>query len=237
MAATRFPGKPLVDIGGKPMIQWVCERASKAERVSRVIVATCDQEIIDAVTAFGGEAVMTSDEHRSGTDRIAEAALGLDVDVVVNVQGDEPLIDPSSIDRAIEPFVSDPTTQMTSLMSPITPEQASDPNLVKVVVALDGHALYFSRSPIPYERGAESGERRARVYGHIGLYAYTKDFLIDFSRMEPTPLEKTESLEQLRVLEHGYRIRMVEVSDRPMGVDTEKDLERVRAIIESGTEG
>lgn len=226
MAATRFPGKPLVDIGGKPMVQWVYERAARAEGVSRVIVATCDREIADAVEAFGGEAVMTSDAHRSGTDRVAEAASGLDVDVVVNVQGDEPLIEPSSIQRAIEPFEADPSIAMTSLMVAISPEQARDPNLVKVVTSLSGDALYFSRSRIPFER---SGEGTAHVYGHIGLYGYTKEFLLKFASLEPTPLEKAESLEQLRVLEHGCRIRMVEVADRPLGVDTVEDLERVRA--------
>lgn len=249
MAATRFPGKPLVDICGKPMVQWVYERASQAERVERVIVATCDQEIVDAVLAFGGEAVMTSDAHRSGTDRLAEAAAGLDVDIVVNVQGDEPLIDPDSIDRSVEPLVSSPSPPvagacpehgrregrgegalMSSLMVPISPEAAQDPNLVKVVVDLTNHALYFSRSPIPYERNPLLGRA---IYGHVGLYAYTKDFLLKYASLEPTPLEKAESLEQLRVLEHGYRIKMVEVADRPMGVDTEEDLERVRRVIRS----
>ena len=228
MAATRFPGKPLVDIGGKPMIQWVYERAARAEGVSRVIVATCDQEIVDAVRAFGGEAVMTSDTHRSGTDRVAEAAADLDVDVVVNVQGDEPLIEPSSIQHVIRPFVADQGIVMTSLMVAISPEQTRDPNLVKVVTSLSGDALYFSRSPIPFER---SGDGTARVHGHIGLYGYTKEFLLKFASLEPTPLEKAESLEQLRVLEHGYRIRMIEVGDRPLGVDTEEDLERVRAAV------
>lgn len=254
MAATRFPGKPLVDICGKPMVQWVYERASSAKSVSRVIVATCDAVILDAVKAFGGEAVMTSDAHRSGTDRIAEAAAGFDADVIVNVQGDEPLIDPSAIDRAIEPFVAGPKTLMTSLMVPIDREQAKDPNLVKVVIGLDGHALYFSRSVIPYERNpaAPSGPASApahlaspkcasaqraacyrsnSVYGHVGLYAYTKEFLLRFASMEPTPLEQAESLEQLRVLEYGYRIRMIEIADRPLGVDTEDDLERVRQAI------
>jgi len=225
MAATRFPGKPLIDLCGKPMIQWVYERASKAEGISRVVVATCDQEIIDAVTGFGGEAVMTSDKHRSGTDRLAEAAAGLDADVIVNVQGDEPLIDPKSIERALEPFATEPGVQMTSLMAPIDREAAKDPNLVKVVVSADNYALYFSRSPIPYER------KPAHLRGHVGLYAYTKDFLLKLASLEPTPLEKTESLEQLRVLEHGYRIKMVEVTDRPLGVDTWADLERVRELI------
>ena len=225
MGATRFPNKPLVDICGKPMIQWVYERAMQAKRVSRVLVATCDQVIIDAVNSFGGEAVMTSDQHRSGTDRLAEAAANLDSDVIVNVQGDEPLIDPSAIDRAIEPFASDKDLKMVSLMVPIDAESAKDPNLVKVVVGVDNHALYFSRSPIPYERKPLEGRS---IYGHVGLYAYTKDFLLEFAAMKPTPLETAESLEQLRVLENGYRIKMVEIADRPLGVDTQEDLQRVR---------
>ncbi len=228
MAATRFPGKPLIDLCGKPMIQWVYERASKAAGISRVIVATCDREILDAVASFGGEAVMTSTEHRSGTDRLAEAARDLDADVIVNVQGDEPLIEPSSIERALEPFLTDRGVVMTSLMAPIDREAAKDPNLVKVVVTTDNYALYFSRSPIPYER--KPLEDRP-IYGHVGLYGYTKDFLLKFASLEPTPLEKAESLEQLRVLEHGYRIKMVEVPDRPLGVDTWGDLERVRELI------
>ncbi len=202
-----------------------------AKSISRVVVATCDSEIFETVAAFGGEAVMTSDKHRSGTDRVAEVALDLDVDVIVNVQGDEPLIDPSAIDRAVEPFASEADTVMTSLMVPIEPELARDPNLVKVVVSLSNHALYFSRSPIPYERNTGSREQGARIYGHVGLYAYTKEFLLWFASVEPTPLEVTESLEQLRALEHGYRIKMVEIADRPMGVDTQEDLEQVRALI------
>jgi len=234
MGATRFPGKPLVDLCGKPMIQWVYERASGAAGIDRVLVATCDQEIIDAVRAFGGEAVMTSEKHRSGTDRLAEAASDIDTDVVVNVQGDEPLIDPDSIVRALEPFFSEPGLTMTSLMVPISADSAKDPNLVKVVVTRDNYALYFSRSPIPYER--KPLEDRS-IYGHVGLYAYTKDFLLRFASLEPTPLEKAESLEQLRVLEHGYRIKMVEVPDRPLGVDTWGDLERVREVIMNSESG
>lgn len=228
MGATRFPGKPLVDLCGKPMIQWVYERASRADGISRVLVATCDQVVIDAVHGFGGEAVMTSDKHRSGTDRLAEAASDLDVDVVVNVQGDEPLIDPSAIAEAVEPFSSEPELKMTSLMVPIDAEAAKDPNLVKVVVDIHNYAMYFSRSAIPYERKPLVGRS---IYGHVGLYAYTRDFLMQFAAMEQTPLEIAESLEQLRVLEHGCRIKMVEIQDRPLGVDTEADLERVRQEI------
>ncbi|NLN76287.1 MAG: 3-deoxy-manno-octulosonate cytidylyltransferase [Armatimonadetes bacterium] len=231
MAATRFPGKPLVDLCGKPMIRWVCERASRAAGISKVIVATCDREIVDAVKTFGGEAVMTSDTHRSGTDRLAEVAANLDADVIVNVQGDEPLIDPSSIELALKPFESSADITMTSLMTPIDSISAQDPNLVKVVVDVHNFALYFSRSPLPYERNALLDKP---IYGHVGLYAYTRDFLLKFSSLQPTPLEKTESLEQLRVLEHGYGIKMLEVKDRPLGVDTLADLEKVRLAITDG---
>ena len=228
MAATRLAGKPLSDLCGKPMIEWVYGRASAARSVSRVLVATCDRQIVEAVRGFGGEAVMTSDKHRSGTDRLAECAANIEADVIVNVQGDEPLIRPGAIDKAVEPFESDPSVVMSSLMCPIDEEQARDPNLVKVVVGLDNFALYFSRSPIPYQRNPSS------IYGHIGLYAYTRDFLIRFASLKPTPLELAESLEQLRVLEHGCRIKMVRIDDRPMGVDTQEDLERARAIISNG---
>lgn len=231
MAATRFPGKPLVDLCGKPMIQWVYERASEAAGVSRVIVATCDVDIADVVKGFGGEVAMTSSRHRSGTDRLAEAAADLDADIIVNVQGDEPLIDPASIELALEPFACDPKVVMTSLMTPIDPESAKEPNLVKVVVDVNNYALYFSRSPIPYERKPLQGRP---IYGHVGLYAYTKDFLLQFSSLDPTPLELAESLEQLRAIEHGYRIKMVEVESRPMGVDTMDDLKRVESAIMNG---
>jgi 3-deoxy-manno-octulosonate cytidylyltransferase (CMP-KDO synthetase) len=228
MGATRFPGKPLVDICGKPMIAWVYERASQADAVDRVIVATCDKEIIDVVEAFGGEAVMTSNKHRSGTDRLAEVAESLDSRIIVNVQGDEPLIDPRSVEMAIEPFYKEPALNMSSLMVPTDPESAKDPNLVKVVVTVDNYAMYFSRSPIPFERKPLAGRS---IYGHVGLYAYTRQFLLKFAAMEPTPLEMAESLEQLRVLEHGYRIKMIEIAQRPMGVDTQEDLKRVRAAL------
>lgn len=171
---------------------------------------------------------MTSALHRSGTDRVAEAAAAADADVVVNVQGDEPLISPDSIDLAVEPLFQDAQIPMSSLMVPVDRDTAADPNLVKVVVDRQGFALYFSRTLIPYDR---DGASEARVYGHVGLYAYRRDFLIRFASLEPTPLEKSESLEQLRVLEHGYRIRMMEADERPLGVDTPEDLERVRRIL------
>ncbi len=228
MASTRFPGKPLADLCGKPVIQWVYERACRARSISSVLVATCDAEIAEAVSAFGGQPVMTSPLHRSGTDRVAEAARLTDADIVVNVQGDEPLISPASIDLAVAPLAEDEQVHAASLMVRIDRGAAADPNLVKVVVDRQGFALYFSRSVIPYDR---DGGWQAQLYGHVGLYAYRKDFLIRFASLEPTPLEKSESLEQLRALEHGYRIKMMQVEEKPLGVDTPEDLERVREML------
>jgi 3-deoxy-manno-octulosonate cytidylyltransferase (CMP-KDO synthetase) len=230
MASTRLPGKPLADICGKPMVQWVYERARSARRVDEVLVATPDEEIADAVAAFDGRAVMTSPEHRSGTDRVAEAACELldDEDIVLNVQGDEPLVPPEGIDSLVDALLDSRPPRMTSLMRPITSEEAADPNLVKVVVDRAGRALYFSRSPIPYVRSEPPG---LSIYGHIGLYGYTVRTLWEFSRLEPTPLEMAESLEQLRALENGWRIQMLETGYSPVAVDTEEDLARVRELM------
>jgi 3-deoxy-manno-octulosonate cytidylyltransferase (CMP-KDO synthetase) len=229
LAATRLPDKPLADIGGKPMIRHVYERAQRASRLSRVLVATPDPAIFDAVRAFGGEAVMTSDAHRSGTDRVAEAAAALpaEFEVIVNVQGDEPLVDPATIDAVLEPFAADPSVVMASLMCPLPEGRESDPNVVKVVTTLDGFALYFSRSPLPFRRAADAPYAPRQ---HVGLYAYRRDFLARLTALPPTPLERAESLEQLRVLEHGYRIKMVETPRAPESVDTPEDLERARAL-------
>ncbi len=226
MAATRLPNKPLLDIVGKPMVQRVYERVCHASLVSRVIVATCDSEIFDAVQGFGGEVVMTSANHQSGTDRIAEVAANLDEDVIVNVQGDEPLIDPKTIDATIEPFASDESVEMASLMFRISAEDAQDPNLVKVVVNRENWAMYFSRCPIPYQRKPQSD---AQIWGHVGMYTYTRRFLLEYASMAPGILERVESLEQLRVLENGKRIKMIPIDGRPMGVDTPEDLATVRA--------
>lgn len=229
MASTRLPGKPLIDICGKPMIQRVYERAKSAARVSDVVVATPDDEIIDAVASFGGKAVMTSSEHRSGTDRLAEAASGLrDNDIVINVQGDEPLVPPDAIDQLISPLLKPDAPEMTSLMRPITPSEAADPNMVKVVADKSGRAMYFSRSPIPFVRDEHPG---LVVYGHIGLYGYSVRALKGFSRLAPTPLEMAESLEQLRALESGWRIQMAATDFCPIGVDTEEDLIKVRMLL------
>ncbi|MBF0143113.1 MAG: 3-deoxy-manno-octulosonate cytidylyltransferase [Magnetococcales bacterium] len=226
-ASTRLPGKALAEIAGKPMIRHVYERASQA-RVGRVLVATDDLRIARAVTAFGGEAVMTSPEHPSGTDRIAEA-IGADFQgLVVNVQGDEPMLVPGMIDEVVAPLVADPGIPMGTLAHLLTDaEEFQSRDVVKVVTDRRGFALYFSRAPIPCHRDGVAGEGGG-PFRHVGLYAYRADFLRRFSRLPPTPLEQAEKLEQLRALEHGYPIRVVTTSHRAVGVDTPEDLEKVR---------
>lgn len=236
-ASTRLKGKPLLNIDGKPMIQWVYERAKKAKLTNDVIAATDDKRVFDAVRYFGGKAVMTSPEHRTGTDRIAEAADGLNVDIIINVQGDEPLIEPEMIDAAIRPLTNDSEIVAATLKTKIKDEkELSNPNVVKVVTDKNDFALYFSRLPIPYVRNSEqwpviSDQKNNIHFKHIGLYVYRKDFLLKFARMKPTPLEEAEKLEQLRVLENGYKIKVVETKHDSIGVDTEEDLEKVRKIV------
>nr|WP_315410513.1 3-deoxy-manno-octulosonate cytidylyltransferase [uncultured Selenomonas sp.] len=226
-ASTRLPGKPLADICGKPMICRVLERARCARKPDKVIVATDDERICDAVRAEGGEALMTRTDHLTGTDRLAEVAEAYPaVDLIVNVQGDEPLIEPSVIDDLIAPFEMDENLPMATVMTRMEDaEEQLDPNNVKVVVDKLGYALYFSRSLVPYPRAAAGP-----VYKHIGIYAYRRDFLLRYARLEPTPLEKAESLEQLRALENGYGIRVLETDCRFVGVDTAEDLALVNKI-------
>jgi len=236
LAATRLPDKPLIDICGKPMIQWVWERASMAHGITRVAICTPDMEIANAASRFGAEAVMTSHSHRSGTDRLAEAAITLhlaDMDIVVNIQGDEPLLDPSGIEKVAVLLHDDPTLPMSSLSCPCPPEDLDNPDCVKVVCAGNGDALYFSRSRIPFPRKPGDIPGTAGTLQHVGLYAYRASFLKMYSSLSPTPLEQTESLEQLRVIENGYRIRMAHAERAPIGVDTPEDLERVRRILAS----
>jgi 3-deoxy-manno-octulosonate cytidylyltransferase (CMP-KDO synthetase) len=229
--SSRLPGKALADIGGRPMIEHVYRRAARARGVDAVIVATDDERIAEAVRRCGGHAVLTDGRHASGTDRIAEVARALRCDIVVNVQGDEPLIDPAMITEAIEPF-ADPAVRMTTLCrASDDPAAASDPNVVKVVVDLQGDALYFSRAPIPHARGGAP----VRFLRHVGLYGYRRDLLLELAGMPPAPLETAESLEQLRALEHGVRIRTIETSHDSIGVDTPEDLERVRAACGGAT--
>ena len=242
-ASTRLPGKPLLPLAKIPMIMHVVERASRARLVGRVIVATDDQRIADAVRNQGGEARLTSPLAASGTDRVAEVAANLDAELIVNVQGDEPLIEPSTIDAAIEPLIEDPELQMSTTSEPIlSVEDVFNTSVVKVITDSRGFALYFSRSPIPYIRpverlALEASLRRdpallSNYRKHSGLYAYRRSFLRQFAGMEPSPLEKLEALEQLRALENGIRIRVVRVAHRSIGVDTEQDYERVKRMIE-----
>jgi 3-deoxy-manno-octulosonate cytidylyltransferase (CMP-KDO synthetase) len=243
--STRLPGKPLVDIAGKPMILHVVERARLCPLIQRVIVATDDQRVFDAVTQAGAEAWLTSPAHRTGTDRLAEVAAQLDAEVIVNVQGDEPLIESATIEAALAPLLADDSSVMSTTCEPI--ESIADvlnPNVVKVVVDAAGFALYFSRNPIPYLRNEAlthgtltaaleaQPELLARFAKHTGLYAYRREFLLKYAKLPATPLEQAESLEQLRALEHGYRIKVVKVAHRSIGVDTPEDLALVRRLLQ-----
>ena len=226
-ASTRLPGKPLREIAGKPMIVRVYERALQARFVQDVVVATDDERIRTVVEAHGGHAVMTGADHATGTDRLAEVAARMtDYDLIINVQGDEPLIEPSVIDALVEPFLADDRLAMATAKTEITDEEEQEnPNNVKVITDKSGNALYFSRARIPYARVPG-----AKVYKHIGIYAYRRDFLLAYARMAQTPLELSESLEQLRALENGYRIRVVETDAVFIGVDTEEDLAAVNEV-------
>ena len=230
--STRFPGKPLVSIAQKTMIQHVYERSLQAKSVSEVIVATDDLRILRAVQAFGGQAQMTSPLHRSGTDRVAEVAASSDADVIVNVQGDEPLIDPAALDAVVEPFQSDPNLMISTLSVDGTDGEWENPNVVKVVVDHNGFALYFSRSPIPFFRDwSPALGRQQKFWKHVGLYAYRRSFLTGLATLQESYLEKAEALEQLRFLENGYRIKVVNTPYQSLAVDTPEDLERVNAFI------
>jgi len=233
--STRFPGKALALIKDKPMIRWVYERTQRSRLIDRVLVATDDKRILQSITAFGGEAIMTSPEHPTGTDRVAEVANKLHCDIVVNVQGDEPLIHPEMIDQAISPFLDDPSIPMGTLCKEIdNEEEAFDPNVVKVVFDGNGFALYFSRAPIPWDRDHWSGKSSFAelaltrpMYKHIGLYVYRRDFLLHYTKMPQTPLEASEKLEQLRALESGYRIKTVVTEHDSFGVDIPEDLGKI----------
>lgn len=211
------------------MIEHVYRRTSAAAWVSSVLVATDDERILEAVRSFGGVACMTSPEHASGTDRLAEVAREMSCEVIVNVQGDEPLIEPIMIDEAVQPLMDDPMVMMTTLRRRITdPAELQNPNVTKVVVDREGFALYFSRAPIPYAR---AGAPAADAWRHVGLYVYRRDCLLQLAGLEPTALERSEALEQLRALEHGIRILAVETQHESIGVDTPEDLERVRRLM------
>jgi 3-deoxy-manno-octulosonate cytidylyltransferase (CMP-KDO synthetase) len=247
-AATRLPGKPLSEIQGKTLIERVHERARAARRVDRVLVATDDERIARAVRGFGGEAVLTSPRHASGTDRLAEAARGIEAEIVINVQGDEPLIDPAGIDAVAAALADDPSLEMATLALPLrSVEEMLAPSVVKLVTDAAGNALYFSRSPIPHVRQGAGDDARAAALAavaaglarrHVGLYGYRREALLRFAALPPTELEAAEGLEQLRALAHGMRIRVVLLDGAASpAVDTPEDLERVRALIgsEKGT--
>ncbi len=233
-AATRLPGKPLVSLGGKPMIQRVWERTRRAQKVSRVIIATDDPRILRAVADFGGEAAMTRPEHRSGTERVAEVAASMknaEDEIFINVQGDEPLIEPEAIDTLVEAIESDEEVQIATLMVPIArPADIMDPNVVKVVLDFDGNALYFSRAPIPWVR-----DRNAPVHAqhmkHLGIYGFRRSALLDFPTLPLGDLERVEQLEQLRWMENGFKIRVVETRHDSVSVDIPEDVERVEQLL------
>jgi 3-deoxy-manno-octulosonate cytidylyltransferase (CMP-KDO synthetase) len=230
-ASNRFPGKVLAELGGKPLVQHVVERAGQARLLDEVAVATDDRRVLEAVQGFGGKAYLTSPAHPSGTDRIAEVARDLVCDIVVNIQGDEPLLDPSVIDSAVEPLVREPSVRMATLGCPLGLEEAADPNRVKVVVDREGFALYFSRARIPYTRDGFPAGGMSPYLLHVGLYVYRRETLLALSGLPPTPLEQLERLEQLRALENGVRIRVVVTRHSSIGVDTPEDLERVRRML------
>ena len=243
-ASTRLPGKPLSLIAGKPMIQHVYERACQAKLPDEVVVATDNELVKKAVDGFGGKAMMTSPDHPSGTDRLAEVALNYpDVDVIVNVQGDELMIPPEVIDRLAECFTGDSELQMATLKVAMDEEDYNNPAAVKVVTDLNGYALYFSRSLMPYPRNKPEGYKVSafllnrssdlwayKVYKHVGIYAYRRSFLLKYAALQPTPLERAESLEQLRALENGYKIKVLESDFQGIGVDTPEDLAAVNEL-------
>lgn len=248
--STRFPGKVLAPLGDRPMVELVWSQARRATRIDRLVIATDDTRVLDAANAFGAEAMMTSADHASGSDRVAEVVTALsgsehDFDVVLNIQGDEPLLTPTSLDRLVGVFDGDEPPQIATLCEPIdSVETLFDPNVCKVVVADNGRALYFSRSPIPYHRGAASrlcldfrealAERPGGLGGyrmHQGIYAYGREALLALTRREPSTLERDEGLEQLRALQSGYAIQVVDSDFRSMSVDTPEDLERVETYL------
>lgn len=231
--SSRFPGKIIAEISGKPMIRRVYEQVKKSKLLDDLIVAVDDERVKKVVEGFGGNAVMTSPQHQSGTDRIAEVMEKNDCDIVVNIQGDQPLLDPNMIDEAVQPLLDDETIPMSTIKTKIDAEGYNDPGVVKVVTDVNGFALYFSRSLIPFPR---EGNKNKDVFEHVGLYVYRRDFLLKISKIPQSFLEKTEMLEQLRVLENGYKILVVETkSDRAAGVsvDTPEDLANVEKLIQT----
>jgi 3-deoxy-manno-octulosonate cytidylyltransferase (CMP-KDO synthetase) len=236
-SSSRFPGKVLALISSKTMLQHVYERASQTRYLTSTIIATDDSRIHAAARSFGARVCMTRPDHLSGTDRVAEVASAESADIVVNIQGDEPLIDPAAIDTAVLPLVHEPDVVMATLKKRIEdPREIADPNVVKVVTDASGDAIYFSRCPIPYVRQDTGGSgSRVPYYKHIGLYVYRRNFLLGYSTLPVGPLEQAERLEQLRAIENGFRIRVVETEYESFGVDTPEDLEKVSRLVEAGS--
>jgi len=234
--SSRFAGKPLAPILGKPMIQYVYEQSRAARLIDEVWVATDDQRIYDRVRSFGGQAILTSPNHESGTERVAEAARKIEAEIVINVQGDEPLIRPEAIDLLAKATVEDRQILMATLKRKIERKQdIHNPNCVKVVADRDGFALYFSRSLIPFIRDSDT-QSQFPIYRHIGIYAYRKDFLLQIPLLPPSVLEQAERLEQLRVLESGYRIKVIETDYESYGVDTPEDIFRIEELLMRGNQ-
>jgi 3-deoxy-manno-octulosonate cytidylyltransferase (CMP-KDO synthetase) len=230
--STRLPGKPLVQLAGKPMIQRVYERAKLAGRVNQVIVATDDARIVEAVEKFGGESRMTRSDHRTGTERVAEVAAHVEGDVFVNVQGDEPLLDPEAIDTAVGALLEEPAAAISTVATTIkTPADIMDPNVVKTVLDFDGNALYFSRAPIPWVR--DTGTKiQVKHWKHLGLYVFQRDALLEYPTLPQGELERIEQLEQLRWMENGWKIRVAEVEHDAVSVDVPADVARVEKLLE-----
>jgi len=230
--STRLPGKPLVALAGQPMIQRVYERAKLARRATRVIVATDDERIIKAVEGFGGEARLTRSDHRTGTERVAEVASREEGEVFVNVQGDEPLLDPLAVDTAVASLLEEPTAAIATVATAIkNPRDIMDPHVVKTVLDFEGNALYFSRAPIPWVRDAAS-KIRVRHLKHLGLYVFQRDALLEYPTLPQGELERIEQLEQLRWLENGWKIRVAEVAHDTVSVDVPEDVARVERLLQ-----
>jgi len=235
--STRLPGKPLVPLAGKPMIQHVYERAKLAKRVNRVIVATDDERIVNAVREFGGEARMTRSDHRTGTERVAEVAAHEEGEVFVNVQGDEPLLDPAAVDTAVASLLEEPAAAISTVATPIkTAADIMDPNVVKTVLDFDGNALYFSRAPIPWVRDTTS-KVHARHLKHLGLYVFQREALLEYPTLPQGELERIEQLEQLRWMENGWKIRVAEVEHDAVSVDVPEDVVRVERLLQGKKNG
>jgi 3-deoxy-manno-octulosonate cytidylyltransferase (CMP-KDO synthetase) len=232
--STRLPGKALLEIDGRPMIEHVYRRAMAARSIDGVVVATDDLRILSAVERFGGAALLTSPSHPSATDRLAELAISLRCSLIVNIQGDEPMLDPGVIDATVAAMLQDASIEMATAARPVRPGELSNPHVVKVVTDQHGFALYFSRAPIPFGRDGSAADL-ARA--HIGLYVYRREVLLHLAQLAPSPLERAEALEQLRALEHGIRIKVVDTTYESLGVDTPEDLERVRNLVKEYREG